>query len=261
MNRPSAEAPTRQARQAGDSEGSDVLAASIGALGALAIAGVLVPFRDTLGGTNVALVLVVVIVAAASIGGRLAGAVTALLAALAFNFLYAPPYLTLRIHSSKDVITTALLFVVGLSVGEIVRFARRQDSSARKRRLDIGGLHQLSDMVRSDAPRSAVTRSAGDLLRLELALTECRFESSDGRQTPLPEIDHRGLIDQTFLRHAPGGFELPASGVAVPVTNDGQRVGQFVLVPSPHHGVSLLDRQLAVLVADVVAPAMARQHN
>lgn len=234
---------------------TDVLPACMGALSALAVAGALVPFRDTLGGTNVALILVVVIVAAASIGGRLAGAVTAVMASLAFNFLYAPPYLTLRIHSSKDVITTALLVIVGLSVGEIVRYARRKSSLAGQRRLDIGGLHALSEMVRLNAPRRQITDTAAELLRRELALNACRFESIDDEQTALPAIDHRGLIDHP-LRHAPGGFELPTSGVSIPVRNGHLPAGQFVLLPSTHHGVSLLDRQLAVLVADVVAPAL-----
>lgn len=247
--------PTDEARQ--EPRETDVLPACMGALAALAVAGALVPFRDTFGSTNVALVLVVVIVAAAAIGGRLAGAVTAVLASLAFNFLYAPPYLTLRIHSSKDVITTALLVIVGLSVGEIVRFARRKSSLAGQRRLDIGGLHALSEMVRLDAPRRQITDTAAELLRRELALTACRFETIEDGQTALPVIDHRGLIDQP-LRHAPGGFELPISGVSIPVRNGNLPAGQFVLLPSSHHGVSLLDRQLAVLVADVVAPALTR---
>ena len=240
---------------------SDLLPACIGALAAFVVAGLLVPLRDSLGGTNAALILLVVIVAAASIGGRVAGATTALASALAFNFLYTQPYLTLRIHSSKDVITTVLLFVLGISVGEIVTYARRNTYLARKRRLDISDLHQLSDMVRVNAPQGQVIDRACQLLSRELHLSSCRFESPSEPHTSLPVIDHRGLIAAP-LRHAPGGFELPAGGVAVRVEVDEHTFGQFVLVPAtpvtgePRRGVSLLDRQMAVLVASIVSPAL-----
>jgi K+-sensing histidine kinase KdpD len=244
----------------GRSAENDLLPASLGALTALAVAALLVPLREVVGGTNVALVLVVVIVAAASIGGRLAGILTATAASLAFNFLYAPPYLTLRIHGSQDVITTVLLFVVGISVGEIVRYSRRFERVARRHRLDITDLHELSDMVRRNAPQFAVLDRANALLVRELGLLSCTFEPAAHAQSPVPVINHQGLVERGVsvapLRHAPGGFELPSEGVAVPVEVDLDTLGQFVMVPAPGRGVSLLDRQLAVLVASIVAPAL-----
>ena len=88
----------------------------------------------------------------------------------------------------------------------------------------------------------------------ELGLESCRFVRGDA-QAP-PDLDHRGVIDGP-LRHGPGGFELPEGGVSLPVFDrTGAVRGRFVLLPG-HHGVSLVDRKLAVLVADVVGPALS----
>jgi hypothetical protein len=62
------------------------------------------------------------------------------------------------------------------------------------------------------------------------------------------------------LRHGVGGFELPRGGVSLPVIDERRTVvGRFVLRPSEGRGVSLVDRKLAVLVADLVAPALSHR--
>ncbi len=60
---------------------------ALGALAAIAVAGLIVPLRSTIDNTNVALVLVLVIVAAASFGGRAAGVTTSVVAALCLQLL------------------------------------------------------------------------------------------------------------------------------------------------------------------------------
>ncbi len=74
---------------------------------------------------NVALVLVLVVVLAAIGGGREAGAVAAVSAALSFDFFHTVPYLTLQIDSGDDVETTLLLLGVGLAVGHLGVDARQ----------------------------------------------------------------------------------------------------------------------------------------
>ena len=83
---------------------------------------------------NVALVLVLVVVLAAVGGGRTAGAVAAVSAALSFNFFHTVPYLTLEIDSADDVETTLLLLAVGLAVGQLASYRRHPVRARRKRR-------------------------------------------------------------------------------------------------------------------------------
>ena len=107
---------------------------AIGGLGTIAVAAVLVPFRGDIATANMALIMVIVVVLAAAVGGRGAGAVGAVVAALSFDFFLTQPYLSMQIESADDVETTVLLLVIGLIVGEIVVRARRSRTAAARGR-------------------------------------------------------------------------------------------------------------------------------
>ena len=62
----------------------------------LAAAAVLLPFRGSWPNTNVALLLVVVVVAVAAIGNRVAGALAAVWTAVWFDFFFTLPYTASR---------------------------------------------------------------------------------------------------------------------------------------------------------------------
>ncbi|WP_204288278.1 DUF4118 domain-containing protein [Microbispora amethystogenes] len=91
----------------------------------LAITGVLVPFRDSVPNTSVALILVVIVVAVAALGNRLAGALAAIWAAVWFNFFFTRPYQRFTITRPADVQIALLLLVVGLAVSQLAARARR----------------------------------------------------------------------------------------------------------------------------------------
>ena len=63
----------------------------------IAVAAALIPWRDQLDTADNALFLVVVIVAVASTGRRLAAAVAAIVSALSFDFFLTRPYYSFRI--------------------------------------------------------------------------------------------------------------------------------------------------------------------
>jgi len=86
---------------------------------------VLLPWRSDWSNTNVALLLVVVIVAVAAIGNRLAGALAAVGAAVWFDFFYTVPYERFSIRSSSDIRTFILLLVAGVAVSQLAARARR----------------------------------------------------------------------------------------------------------------------------------------
>jgi len=70
----------------------DSAAVAAGVLVPLAVAAVLLPLRSGWSNTNVALLLVVAVVAVAAIGNRLAGALAAVSAAAWFDFFFTVPY-------------------------------------------------------------------------------------------------------------------------------------------------------------------------
>lgn len=95
------------------------LAASIGGVGLVVAAMGLVPLRDFLGRQNVAILLLLGVQLLAATGGRIGGIVGAVVAALLFDFFFTEPYLELVILDRIDIITTILLFAVGLATSEL----------------------------------------------------------------------------------------------------------------------------------------------
>lgn len=72
----------------------------------------------------------VVIVAIASTGRRLAATVAAIVSALAFDYFLTIPYESFRITNHQDLISEILLIVVGLAVGELAARGRHHRDAA-----------------------------------------------------------------------------------------------------------------------------------
>src|SRR5690349_12549495 len=72
--------------------------------------------RGLLAPTGAALLLVLVVVAVAATGDRVAGVIAALSAALSFDFFLTAPFLRFAIVDRDDVETAVLLLAIGLAV-------------------------------------------------------------------------------------------------------------------------------------------------
>ena len=113
---------------------SSWFAIALGGLAPIAVAIVLVPLRDEIDNANLALILVFVVVIAAILGGRRAGAVAAVTSTLAFDFFLTRPFLSARVESADDIETLLILLAVGLLVGELAsRRTTRRGATRRKR--------------------------------------------------------------------------------------------------------------------------------
>jgi hypothetical protein len=106
-------------------DGEGVAWAAAGFVASLLIGSLIEPFRSTVGLENVALGYLLVVVVTAAVGGRAAGLISALSAALSYDFFLTTPYHSLRIDSVAQVITVALLFGTGL-VASLAGRARRR---------------------------------------------------------------------------------------------------------------------------------------
>ncbi len=123
---------------------SPTVVAVVGPILALLVAGGLVPLRDTLGVTNVALLITLVVVAATA--DRSAGAITAVVAALSYNFFHTQPYRSLRIDNGRDTHAGAVF-------GQIVLVPRAQSGSIRdERRVAVALADQFAAAIALDSP-------------------------------------------------------------------------------------------------------------
>jgi K+-sensing histidine kinase KdpD len=111
----------------------DRLAVLAGLAAPLALAAILVPFRTSFPNTDAALALIVVVVAVAANGDRLAGILAAVSAAVWFDFFLTKPYERFTITSRTDIETTVLLLVIGVAVTELAVWGRRQHTVASRR--------------------------------------------------------------------------------------------------------------------------------
>ena len=111
----------------------DTVAVFAGLLAPLALAAVLVPFRGSFPNTDAALALILVVVAVAANGYRLAGILAAVSAAAWFDFFLTRPYERFAITRRADIETTVLLLVIGVAVTEIAVWGRRQHAAASRR--------------------------------------------------------------------------------------------------------------------------------
>jgi hypothetical protein len=212
------------------------------------------------GSTNTALVLVLVVLVAALTGGRTAGAVAAVSSVLAFDFFHTQPYLSLTIDSTDDLITTILLLPIGLLVGTVAARARAARRGADASHDQMHRVHRLAELTaRGEDPAVVLDNAQQEMVDL-LRLTGCRFEALP-YETDLPLLERSGAVLADRHRYTLDGFELPATGVALPVLARGRPVGRFVLVPTPGTGVSLERRIVAVALADQAGAALTAERS
>lgn len=232
-----------------------LLAVSLGGMVALAVAGLLVPVRSMLGTANVALVLAVVVVAAAAAGGRLAGGVTAVLAAVAFDVAHTVPYGSLKVANGVDLLAGVLLLVVGLVAGEL---AERLHATRRRRSQlgELGRLKRVAERASCGDTSAALTAQVEAELLDCLSLRHCWYEPAPFL-AELPRLEPDGSLSTRTYRWAAGGFELPRQGVTIPVWARGRLLGRFVLSPTPGVGVPIERRLVALALVDQLAVVLA----
>lgn len=231
----------------------------IAGIGPVAVAAALVPLRDELVSTNLALILVVVVVLATMAGGRGPGLLAAVVTTMSYDFFLTRPYLSLTIDSADDIETSLILLVIGLLVGQMVVSARRNRQAAVRGADEVERLHRVAEQAASGAPLDELVRSIEAELTGLLTLRACRFERPPFGST-LPRLEPSGVITGVHSRRFAGEeFTLPAEGVELIVLGRGRELGRFVLTPDPNEGASLEERVVAVALSDQLGAALASE--
>ena len=243
-----------------ETESSSVgnLAIALGPIAALLVAGLLARFRDSVGATNVALILAMVVVAAA-LAGRTAGFVTAITAAVVFNYFHTKPFHSLRIDGARDVTTVVLLALIGFVVSEIGAWRRRMHSSAVKRLHGVRALETVAAMIAGDRPSGEIWETIHQILIDELHLSDCRFEAAGAGSMPV--LPRSGALVGPTMHLLPHGFTLPVGGIQIEVEARGESFGSIVLVPDARFGSSHDARAVAIALADQFALALQLDSN
>jgi K+-sensing histidine kinase KdpD len=227
----------------------DWAAVAAGVLLPLAVAAVFLPLRSSWSNTNMALVLVVAVVAVAAMGNRLAGALGALSAAVWFDFFYTVPFERFTISRTADIRTAALLLVVGLAVSQLAARARRLKVIAITDARYLAEIHETAELAQTARSADAVIDHVRRQLIGLLDLTGCRFEY--GTLTGHPaRLEPDGSVMVRHHRQDVDEFGLPAEEIELRTFGNGRYFGRFMLAPKPGSRPSLQARLVAVTLAD-----------
>jgi K+-sensing histidine kinase KdpD len=232
------------------------------AAGPFAVAAVLTPWLDSPMRTDAALVVVLVVVAIAANGHRIAGLIAAVSAAVWFDVLLTRPYGRLTINDTADVQTTVLLLLVGITVTELAVWGRRQHAEVSRQEGYEAGIRDAARALGVDAsPTSTVDTVASQLTRL-LHLQSCRFDygtevlGGRPRLRPDGQVEVAGVIYDVDKLGQPTGQEIDLL-----VTNGPRYHGCFLMIVGPTSRPSLAQRLVAVALAERTGAALAGEPN
>jgi K+-sensing histidine kinase KdpD len=223
-------------------------------------------FRDGIGLENIAVLYLVLVAATAAVGGRAAGSIASVSAALSYNWFFTTPYHTLRIDTGGQVLTVVLLFAAGFLASLGGRVTRRAGVAAREEAAAIRMLNAVSRAAaRGDEADQTAARELLGLLGAR-AVTVLRTgpqgewvsahagEPHDGLDlAALPRLDEEGRIPAGHRRVVGGLFVLPAGGVAVSLVRHGRRVGALVIEPEVDHPLLRTTRMAVATTAHTLA--------
>jgi K+-sensing histidine kinase KdpD len=260
-----------RARQLADVDGEGLVWGGIGFAASLLVGVGLSPFRGSLGLENVVIVYLAVVAVAAAVGGRGAGLVSSLSAALSYDFFFTTPYNTLKIDSADQVVTVVLLFAGGLLASLGGRAGRRAGARVREEAEAIRLLHAVSLAAAGGEGAERADRVAAQGL-LELLGARSvrvvragpggdRVAAEAGEQAgplelvALPHLDRDGRIPPGHLRSVGGTLVLPAQGTAIDLVRDQRRVGTLVVLPAADRPLLRTTRTAIAAVAHTLAMA------
>ena len=151
------------------------------------LSAVLIPFRSDITRASPGLALVVAIVVAGLIGGRVAALVVVPVAVLAYNFVFIPPHWTLTVDALDDGVALGVFSLVAVVIGSLVAREGERRQSAEERATELQILNaelravqqererlteeamRAAVLERIDEQRSALLRSVSHDLRTPLA--------------------------------------------------------------------------------------------
>ena len=221
----------------------------------IAAAAVLLPFRASWPNTNVALLLVVVVVGVAALGNRLAGGLAAVGAAVWFDFFFTLPYGRFTIARAADITTFILLLAVGLAVSQLAAWARRLKVITITDARYLAQIHETAALAQSLRAADLITSHVrGQLISL-LDLQECRYEPGMLLGRP-PRLEPDGSIRIGDGRWDTETAGLPPGETELRVLSNGQYLGRFMLTPNPGCRPPLQARLVAATLADLTGRAL-----
>ncbi len=221
----------------------------------LLLALILVPFRGGVSSTNLALIMVVAVVAIAVAGNRLAGALAALSSAAWFDFFLTRPYQSFSIKRGADITTAVLLLAVGLAVSQLAARARRLEVLVVTDADYLARVHDTAQLAQTTRSADAVVDHVKRQLTELLQLRGCRFEYGSLLGHPA-RLEQDGSVTVGRKRWDIDQRGWPQQEIELRASAGGRFQGRFMLTPAQEAHPDLQARLVAVTLADQAAAAL-----
>ena len=216
-------------------------------------------FRESVTAATSALVLVLIVVAAAATGDRVAGFVAALSSGVWFDVFLTQPFGQLTIKSSEDIEVTVLLVLVGVGVTEIALWGHRQQARSSRRAGYLDGVLGTSKIIADPqpSPDALIDHVAHQIVDV-LDIDDCHFVPGDAPDPKTASLDHDGNVISRGHRVNVDRDGLPIDEpIGLIVRQGGSYHGQFVLTAATRVvRPSVEQLRVAVLLADQVGAAL-----
>src|SRR5688500_15616757 len=109
---------------------------SIGSI--VLVSGLLLPFRQYVNSTEVALALLLLVLLSSTLFGSRAGLAASIVGILSFNFFFLPPYYTFNISGPDNWVAFGAFIITAMVAGQLSGYARKRaaESEARQKKIE-----------------------------------------------------------------------------------------------------------------------------
>ncbi len=171
----------------------------VAALGAPLLTFLLLPARDSLGLDTVLLLFILVSVVASAVGGVLPALAASLISFGLANFFFAPPFGSLLVENSNELIDLIIFFAVAVGVGVVTEFGARARVAVERDRLEAEWLTELGSREHGPDSVELALADARSIYGMHAATLTERGVVLAQSGTPLPD---------DFMIVAPAGEQL-----------------------------------------------------
>jgi two-component system sensor histidine kinase KdpD len=237
--------------------------------GTTAATGLLLAFREDVSKTNVVLAYLLVVVAAAAVGGLGPGLTASALGFFAFDVLFLPPYRTLVVTEAQDYLSLGVYLVIALVVSLLVAAVERRRMQAERRERETRTLFELSTSLVAHGSLDDTLQSVACTVRALFGLAGCAIVLADGEGTRLAASDGRvpDHLDERLAGATAGrsvrvrgpveGDLEPGRALTIPMRAGDTPVGAMVVVAGDPGSLGFGEAERRVLATFANQAALA----
>jgi two-component system, OmpR family, sensor histidine kinase KdpD len=161
-----------------------VLQALAGILATIMATALLIFLQPLLGVQVIALLYLVPVLISTAMWGLVSGIVAALGSFLTLNYFFIPPYYTLSVRHSEDLLTLLVFLAVAIFINQLIGRAKAGEEDARKREGEATRLYELSAALSSLQSFSTVSQTLADHVRetFQAVCVEVVIEGRSGKE-------------------------------------------------------------------------------